>query len=140
MLHTQILMLVQVPTMLKSPYAYVGCQRFTRQSLCLCRFPTTYMPILSLCKLPTIHTPILTLVKVPKNSKNPLCLYRLPTIHTPILTLVKGPHNAKHSLRLFGLPTLHTPILTPLQGPNNSHTNPYACAGSRQFTHQSLRL
>ncbi|MBW0589163.1 hypothetical protein O181_128878, partial [Austropuccinia psidii MF-1] len=55
MLHTQILMPVQVPTMLKVPNAYAGCQRFTRQSLRLCRFPTA-------------HTPILTPVQAPKNS------------------------------------------------------------------------
>ncbi|MBW0587599.1 hypothetical protein O181_127314 [Austropuccinia psidii MF-1] len=28
----------------------------------------------------------------------------------------------------------------PVQAPNNSHANPYACAGSRQLTRQSLRL
>ncbi|MBW0581827.1 hypothetical protein O181_121542 [Austropuccinia psidii MF-1] len=44
-----------VPTMQKVPYAYAGCRRFTRQSLCLCRFPTA-------------HTPILTPVQAPNNS------------------------------------------------------------------------
>ncbi|MBW0592906.1 hypothetical protein O181_132621 [Austropuccinia psidii MF-1] len=126
-------MLVQVPTMLKVPYAYAGCRRYTRQSLCLCRLPKIYMPIL-------------TLVKVPKNAKNSLRLYRLPTIHTPILTLVKVPHNAENFLacagsqeftrqflRLCRLPTIHTPILTPVQAPDKSHANAYACEGSRQF-------
>ncbi|MBW0591791.1 hypothetical protein O181_131506 [Austropuccinia psidii MF-1] len=28
----------------------------------------------------------------------------------------------------------------PVQDPENSHANSYACAGSQQFTHQSLRL
>ncbi|MBW0589596.1 hypothetical protein O181_129311, partial [Austropuccinia psidii MF-1] len=55
MLHTRILMPVQVPTMLKVPDAYAGCQHFTHQSFCLCRFPTA-------------HTPILTLVEAPENS------------------------------------------------------------------------
>ncbi|MBW0571894.1 hypothetical protein O181_111609 [Austropuccinia psidii MF-1] len=109
-------MLVQVPTMLKVPYAHAGCQRFTRQSLCLCRFPTT-------------HTPILTLVKVANNADNFLCLCRLPTIHLPILTLVKVPHNAENFLHLCRIPTVHMPILTPVQAPRNSHANPYACEG-----------
>ncbi|MBW0592102.1 hypothetical protein O181_131817 [Austropuccinia psidii MF-1] len=113
-------MLVQVPTMLKVPYVYAGCRRFTRQSLRLCRFPT-------------IHTPILTLVKVPKNAKNSLRLYRLPTIHMPILTLVKVPHNAKNFLHLCRIPRIHMPILTPVQAPDSSHANPYACEGSQQF-------
>ncbi|MBW0569051.1 hypothetical protein O181_108766 [Austropuccinia psidii MF-1] len=108
-------------------YACAGSQQFTHQSLRLCR-------------LPTIHTPILTLVKAPKNAKNSLRLYRLPTIHTPILTLVKVANNADKFLHLCRLPTIHTPILTPVQAPNNSHANPYACAGSRQLTRQSLRL
>ncbi|MBW0587785.1 hypothetical protein O181_127500 [Austropuccinia psidii MF-1] len=132
MLHTRILMLVQVPTMLKVPYTYAGCQFFTRQSFHLCR-------------LPKIYTPILTLVKGPKNAKNSLCLYRLPTIHTPIHTLVDIPHNAENFLayagsqeftrqflRLCRLPTIHTTILTPVQAPKKSHANPYACEGSRQ--------
>ncbi|MBW0577442.1 hypothetical protein O181_117157 [Austropuccinia psidii MF-1] len=106
-----------------NPYACAGSRQLTRQSLRLCR-------------LPTVHTPILTLVKVPKNAKNSLRLYRLPTIHTPILTLVKVPHNAKNFLHLCRIPT----ILMPVQAPNNSHAHPYACAGSRQFTRQSLRL
>ncbi|MBW0588616.1 hypothetical protein O181_128331 [Austropuccinia psidii MF-1] len=55
MLHTQILMPVQVPTMLKVPDAYAGCRRFTCQSLRLCRFLTA-------------HTPILTPVQAPENS------------------------------------------------------------------------
>ncbi|MBW0559009.1 hypothetical protein O181_098724 [Austropuccinia psidii MF-1] len=55
MLYTRILMLVQVPTLLKASYTYAGCQRFTSQSLRLCRFPTT-------------HTPILTPVQAPHNS------------------------------------------------------------------------
>ncbi|MBW0567498.1 hypothetical protein O181_107213 [Austropuccinia psidii MF-1] len=133
MLHARILMLVQVPTMLKVPYAYAGCQRFTRQSLRLCR-------------LLKIYTPILTLVKVPKNAKNSFHLYRLSTIHTPILMLVKVPHNAENFsacagsqeftrqlLCLCRLPTIHTPILTPVQPRDKSHANPYACEGSRQF-------
>ncbi|MBW0580415.1 hypothetical protein O181_120130, partial [Austropuccinia psidii MF-1] len=139
MLHTRILMLVQVPKMLKVPYTYAGCQRFTRQSLCLCRFPTT-------------HTPILTPVQasnnshanpyscVANNADNFLHLCRLPAIHPPILTLVKVLHNAENVLRLCRIPTIHTPILTPVQAPKNSHANPYACEGSRQFTHQFLRL
>ncbi|MBW0577039.1 hypothetical protein O181_116754 [Austropuccinia psidii MF-1] len=110
-----------------NPYACEGSQQFTR-------------PSLRLCRLLTIHTPILTLVKAPKNAKNSLRLYRLPTIHRPILMLVKVSNNADKFLRLCGLPTIHTPILTPVQAPNNSHANPYACAGSRQLTHQSLLL
>ncbi|MBW0552617.1 hypothetical protein O181_092332 [Austropuccinia psidii MF-1] len=110
-----------------NPYACAGSQQLTHQSLRLCR-------------LPTIHTPILTLVKAPKNAKNSLSLYRLPRIHTPILTLVKVDKNADKFLRLCRIPRIHTPILTPVQAPNNSHANPYACAGSRQFTRQSLRL
>ena len=47
MLHTRILMLVQVLTMLKVPYAYAGGHRYTRQSLCLCRLPKVYTPILT---------------------------------------------------------------------------------------------
>ncbi|MBW0582436.1 hypothetical protein O181_122151 [Austropuccinia psidii MF-1] len=113
--------------MLKVPDAYAGCQRFTRQSLRLCR-------------LPKIHTPILTLVKVPQNGENSLHLYRLLTIHMPILTLVKVAKNADKFLRLCRIPTIHTPILGPVQALNNSHANPYACAGSRQFTFQSLPL
>ncbi|MBW0577307.1 hypothetical protein O181_117022 [Austropuccinia psidii MF-1] len=118
--------------MLKVPYAYVGCRRFTRQSLHLCR-------------LPKIHMPILMLVKVPQNAKNSLHLYRLPTIHTPILTLVKVPHNAesflacagsrdltRQFLRLCRLPTSHTQILTPVQAPENSHADPYACKGTQK--------
>ncbi|MBW0593184.1 hypothetical protein O181_132899 [Austropuccinia psidii MF-1] len=143
--------------MLKVPYAYAGCQRFTHQSLRLCR-------------LPKIHMPILTLVKALQNAKNSLRLYRLLTIHMPILMLVKVPHNAENFLacagsreftrqflRLCRLPTIYTPILTPVQAPNHLHTNPYTCegsqkwfptmltnsyarAGSREFTRQSLRL
>ncbi|MBW0581282.1 hypothetical protein O181_120997 [Austropuccinia psidii MF-1] len=108
-------------------YACAGSQKFKCQSLHLCR-------------LLTIHTPILTLVKAPKNAKNSLRLYRLPTINTPILTLVKVAKNADNFLRLCRLPTIHTPILMPVQAPNNSHANPYACAGSQQFTRQSLRF
>ncbi|MBW0580274.1 hypothetical protein O181_119989 [Austropuccinia psidii MF-1] len=89
---------------------------------------------LRLCRLPTIHMPILMLVKVPKNAKNSLCLYGLPTIHMPILTLVKVAQNAKNFLDLCRIPTIHMPILTPVQAPNNSHSHPYACAGSQQFT------
>ncbi|MBW0575611.1 hypothetical protein O181_115326 [Austropuccinia psidii MF-1] len=110
-----------------NPYACAGSQQLKRQSLRLCR-------------LPTIHTPILTLVKVPKNAKNSLRLYRLPTIHTPILMLVKGPHNAKNFLHLCRILRIYMPILTPLQAPNNSYAHPYSCAGSQQFTCQSLRL
>ncbi|MBW0570302.1 hypothetical protein O181_110017 [Austropuccinia psidii MF-1] len=109
-----------------NPYACPGSRQLTCQPLCLCR-------------LLTIHTPILTLVKVPKNAKNSLRLYRLPTIHMPILTLVKVSNNADNFLCLCRLPTVHPPILMPVQAPNNSHAHPYACAGSRQFTHQSLR-
>ncbi|MBW0579112.1 hypothetical protein O181_118827 [Austropuccinia psidii MF-1] len=105
----------------------VGSQQLTGQSLRLCR-------------LLTIHTPILTLVKAPKNAKNSLRLYRLPRIHTPILMLVKVAKNADKFLHLCSIPRINTPILTPVQAPNNSHANPYACAGSRQFTYQSLRL
>ncbi|MBW0565654.1 hypothetical protein O181_105369 [Austropuccinia psidii MF-1] len=110
-----------------NPYACAGSRQLTRQSLRLCR-------------LPTIHTPILTLVKVANNAKHSLCLYRLPTIHTPILTIVKVANNADKFLRVCRLPTIHTPILMPVQAPNSSHTNPYACACSRQLTRQSLRL
>ncbi|MBW0552855.1 hypothetical protein O181_092570 [Austropuccinia psidii MF-1] len=110
-----------------NPYACAGSRQLTRQSLRLCR-------------LPTIHTPILTLVKVPKNAKNSLRLYRLPTIHTPILTLVKVANNADNFLRLCRLPNIHMPILTLVKVPNNSQAHPYACAGSQQFTRQSLRL
>ncbi|MBW0513818.1 hypothetical protein O181_053533 [Austropuccinia psidii MF-1] len=110
-----------------NPYACAGSQQLTRQSLRLCR-------------LPKIHTPILTLVKAPKNAKNSLRLYRLPMIHMPILTLVKVVKNADRSLRLWRIPRIQTPILTHVQTPNNSHGNPYACAGSRQFTRQSLCL
>ncbi|MBW0584265.1 hypothetical protein O181_123980 [Austropuccinia psidii MF-1] len=110
-----------------NPYACAGSRQLTRQSLRLCGLAKT-------------HTPILTLVKVPKNVKNSLHLYRLPTIHTPILTLVKVAKNADNVLRLCRIPIIHTPMLTPVQAPNNSHTNPYACAGSQQFTRQSLPL
>ncbi|MBW0587365.1 hypothetical protein O181_127080 [Austropuccinia psidii MF-1] len=108
-------------------YACAGSQQLKRQSLRLCR-------------LQTIHMPILTLVKVPKNAKNSLHLYRLPTNHTPILMLVKVPHNAENFLRLCRIPRIHMPNLPRVQAPNNSHVNPYACAGSQQFTRQSLRL
>ncbi|MBW0581703.1 hypothetical protein O181_121418 [Austropuccinia psidii MF-1] len=110
-----------------NPYACAGSRQLTRQSL-------------GLCRLPTIHTPILMLVKDPKNAKNSLRLYRLLRIHTPILTLVKVAKNADKLLRLCRILRIHTPILTPVQAPNNSHANPYACAGSRQFTRQSLHL
>ncbi|MBW0585565.1 hypothetical protein O181_125280 [Austropuccinia psidii MF-1] len=108
-------------------YACAGSRQLTRQSLRLCR-------------LPKIHTPILMLLKVPQNAKNSLHLYRVPTIHMPILMLVKVPHNAANFLRLCRIPRINMPILTPVQAPSNSHANPYACAGSQQFTHQYLRL
>ncbi|MBW0588807.1 hypothetical protein O181_128522 [Austropuccinia psidii MF-1] len=110
-----------------NPYACAGSRQLTHQ-------------FLHLCRLPTIHMPILTLVKVPKNAKNYLRLYRLPTIHMPILTLVKVPHNTKNFLHMCRIPRIDMQILTPVQAPNNSHAHPYACAGSQQFTCQSLRL
>ncbi|MBW0586710.1 hypothetical protein O181_126425 [Austropuccinia psidii MF-1] len=147
MLHTPILMLVQVPTMLKVPYAYAGCQRFTCQSLRLWGFPTTHTPILMPVQVPdSSHantyacdgsqecSKFLTPVQASNNSHaNPyacegsqqftcpsLRLCRLPKIHTPILTLVKAPKNAKNSLRLFRLPMIHTPILTLVKVANNA--------------------
>ncbi|MBW0574478.1 hypothetical protein O181_114193 [Austropuccinia psidii MF-1] len=127
-IHTPILTPVQALNNSHiNPYACAGYQQFTPQSLCLCR-------------IPTIHRPILTLVKAPKNAKNYLHLYRLPTIHTPILTLGKVANNSDKFLRLCRLPQIHMPILTPVQVPNYSHANPYACAGSRQLTRQSLHL
>ncbi|MBW0558149.1 hypothetical protein O181_097864 [Austropuccinia psidii MF-1] len=110
-----------------NPYACAGSPQLTCQSLRLCR-------------LPKIHTPILMLVKFPQNGKNSLQLYTLPTIHTPILTLVKVAKNADKFLHLHRIPRIHTPILTPVQAPKNSHASSYACAGSQQFTRQSLPL
>ncbi|MBW0588844.1 hypothetical protein O181_128559 [Austropuccinia psidii MF-1] len=85
MLCTQILMLVQVPTMLKVPYAsnanHYACTSSQRR-----------------CRLLTIHMPILTLVKVANNADNFLRLCRLPTILTPILMLVKVANNADNSI------------------------------------------
>ncbi|MBW0571416.1 hypothetical protein O181_111131 [Austropuccinia psidii MF-1] len=132
--------LTLVPTMLKVPYAHVGCQRFTRQSLRLCRLLTIHTSILMLVKvpnnaknslclysLPTIHMPILRLVKVSHNADNFLCLCSLPTIHTPILMLVKVPENAKNSLRLCRLPTIHTPILILVKVPKNAKNSLRLC-------------
>ncbi|MBW0561715.1 hypothetical protein O181_101430 [Austropuccinia psidii MF-1] len=130
-----------------NPYACAGSDN-AKSSLRLCRLPIL-TPVqvpknaknsLCLYRLLTIHTPILTLVKVANNADNSLHLCRLPTIHPPILMLVKAPHNDENFLCLCRIPTIHTPILTPVQAPNNSHTNTYACAGSRQFTCQSLHL
>ncbi|MBW0568102.1 hypothetical protein O181_107817 [Austropuccinia psidii MF-1] len=151
--HTPILTPVQDPdNSHTNPYPCEGSKN-AKNSLCLYRLPTIDMPIymlvkvannadnfLRLCRLPTIHLPILTLVKVPHNAAIFLCLCRIPTIHTPILMLVKVPHNAENFLCLCRIPTIHTPILTPVQAPNNSQANPYACAGSQKFTHQSLHL
>ncbi|MBW0588862.1 hypothetical protein O181_128577 [Austropuccinia psidii MF-1] len=83
MLHTQILMPVQVPTMLKVPDAYAGFRRFIRQSIRLCRFPTA-------------HTPILTLVQAPENSHaNPYACEGSPK-RQKFLTPVQA-SNASHS-------------------------------------------
>ncbi|MBW0593800.1 hypothetical protein O181_133515 [Austropuccinia psidii MF-1] len=73
------------------------------------------------------------------NAQNSLRLCRLLTIHTRILTLVQVPNNSNKSSLRGRLPMIHTRILMLVQVPTMLK-NPYAGAGFRQFTRESLRL